>query len=176
MVLCFLFAGFSIISLVNQLFGIFWRAEMPEFPRRTEIGADLNNFRAIETAIDENQRFLFFQNPASRLLSQQSITFLFGGIISMFAGLAIWSLLREKEIKSIKHETANNLLLPDEKEIINALKRSDFESTQAKLAKETGLNKVQIHRAIKRLESKGVLEKHEYGLTNKILLKKEIFE
>jgi len=35
---------------------------------------------------------------------------------------------------------------------------------------------VQVHRAIKRLEAKGVLEKHDYGLTNKIILKKEFVE
>ena len=66
--------------------------------------------------------------------------------------------------------------MPDEKKIIDVLKASSFESTQSKIVRETGLSKVQAHRAIKRLESKGVLEKHDYGLTNKIILKKELFE
>jgi len=56
------------------------------------------------------------------------------------------------------------------------LRSSHYESTQSRLAKETGLGKVQVHRAIKRLEAKGLIEKHDYGLTNKILLKKELFE
>ena len=83
--------------------------------------------------------------------------------------------MSEKEIKAVKQVTTAKLLLPDELAVVDTLKKFDFELTQSKLAKETGLNKVQIHRAIKRLESKGALEKHNYGLTNKIILKKEFF-
>ncbi|MFH1224496.1 MAG: MarR family transcriptional regulator [Candidatus Diapherotrites archaeon] len=114
--------------------------------------------------------------PLALLLSPVSLYWLIGGLVSIFAGFAIWSLIREKEIKQIKLETANNLLLPDERKVIDALKGANYEMTQAKLAKETGLGKVQVHRAVKRLEAKGVLEKHGYGLTNKIILKREVFE
>ncbi len=175
MILCFLFAGFSIISFINHLYGFFWQTSIGEPPRFQDRFGDSNSPRGIETARDANFARISADQMA-RLASPQALEYLLGGIISILAGITIWGLIREKEIKSIKQETANNLLLPDEKAIIDELKRNGFESTQAKLAKETGLNKVQVHRAIKRLESKGVLEKHEYGLTNKIILKKELFE
>ena len=71
---------------------------------------------------------------------------------------------------------ASNLLLPEEKKIIDSLMQNNLEATQAKLAKDTGMSKVQTHRAIKKLEAKGILEKHSFGMTNKILLKKELLE
>jgi uncharacterized membrane protein len=96
--------------------------------------------------------------------------------ISILAGLSIWQITRVRELKKLKQETTDNLLLPDEKTIIHFLKENGFESTQSRLVKETGLSKVQVHRILSRLEAKGVLEKHKYGLTNKIVLKKELFE
>ncbi|MFH1586999.1 MAG: MarR family transcriptional regulator, partial [Candidatus Diapherotrites archaeon] len=66
--------------------------------------------------------------------------------------------------------------LPDEKALIETLKKFNYELTQSQLTKESGLTKVQVHRAVKKLEDKGVLEKHDYGLTNKIILKKELIE
>jgi hypothetical protein len=180
MLICFLFSGFSIISLIMQGYASFWRTEFLGFPleernlrgpgfmtRDTNLPFDFNALgRGIASSPD----------TIAVLLSPTSLYWLAGAIISILAGIAIWSLTREKEIKQIRQETANNLLLPDEKKIIETLKKFDYELTQARLAKETGLGKVQVHRVIKRLEAKGILEKHDYGLTNKIILKKEFFE
>ncbi|MCX6802339.1 MAG: MarR family transcriptional regulator [Candidatus Diapherotrites archaeon] len=182
MVLCFLYGGYSIISFALQSYTLIWRTEIIGFPfeGRFDDGSrkpfDANQLRANDTnessaAIGQQPR-----DPLAGLLSPVSLSWLFGGLISILAGLSIWNLIRKREIKKIKQETANNLLLPDERKVIDALKKSDFEMAQAKLARETGLSKVQVHRAVKRLEAKGVLEKHSYGLTNKIILKKELFD
>ncbi|MFH1256118.1 MAG: hypothetical protein V1494_02390 [Candidatus Diapherotrites archaeon] len=181
MFLCFLYGGFSIITLFLSAYGVIWRTEtggISFFDRRPPdfnsiSGIDANRFSDANAFLRTERLSI---DPFASLLSPSSLLLLVGGLIAISAGIAIWFLIREKEIKKIKQETANNLLLPDEKAVIEALKKSNFESTQAKLAKEAGMNKVQVHRAIKRLEAKGVLEKHGYGLTNKILLKKELFE
>ncbi|OQA30230.1 MAG: hypothetical protein BWY55_00933 [archaeon ADurb.Bin336] len=83
---------------------------------------------------------------------------------------------RKNEIKKIKQETTDYLLLPEEKKVIEILKKNDYSLPQNKITKETGLTKVQVHRVLKRLETKGLIEKYEYGLTNKIVLKKEFFD
>lgn len=185
MILCFLYGGFAILTTLFFVYNsairpeftpeTFFQQRFPErFPDQNVLATDSNFF-----ADDENRYERFFREPPSpiRLVSSPILLiFLTSGVIALIAGITIWSLMREKEIKKIREETANHLLLPDEKAVIDSLKKSDYESTQAKLAKETGLNKVQVHRAVKRLESKGVLEKHNYGLTNKIILKKEFFE
>ncbi len=177
-ILCFLFGGFSLISFILQAYTVFWRIELVGFPLGERISQSLPA-GARDLNIDSNRfdraRFLP-PDPVQALLSPTSLYLIAGAVVAILAGITIWNLIREKEIKAIKQETANNLLLPDEKKVIDTLKKANFESTQSKLVKETGLSKVQVHRTIKRLESKGVLEKHNYGLTNKIILKKEFFE
>lgn len=178
MVLCFLYGGFAILTTLFFVYNIFVRPEfIPENffrervfrgpPEPDIVGGDFNQpVQFVKIAFD----------PIRLVTSPLLVTFLISGIVALGGGIAIWSLAREKEIKSIKQETANHLLLPDEKKVIDCLKNSNFESTQSRLSKETGLNKVQVHRVLKRLESKGILAKHNYGLTNKIILKKEFFE
>lgn len=182
MLLCFVYGGFSLVSFLLQAYTAVWQTDIAGFPfiesriARMERGPD--DFNRVFPS-DANRFAAAMQSrpePLALLLSPVALYWLIGGLVSIFAGFAVWSLIREKEIKQIKLETANNLLLPDERKIIDALKGSNYEMTQAKLAKETGLGKVQVHRTVKRLESKGVLEKHGYGLTNKIILKREVFE
>ncbi|MFH1234488.1 MAG: helix-turn-helix domain-containing protein [Candidatus Diapherotrites archaeon] len=185
MVFCFLYGGYSILSFALQAYTVVWRTELIGFPvegqgfgRRVDDfnrPDDANRMRAQDSNFALATRAAS-QEPLAGILSPIALSWLFGGLLSILAGLSIWNLIRKKEIKKIKQETANNLLLPDEKKVIDALKKSNFEMAQAKLAKETGMSKVQVHRAIKRLEAKGVLEKHSYGLTNKIILKKELFD
>lgn len=182
MILCFLYGGYAIIVFLTDVYAAFWRHEsftaslMPS-------GRDPDISRAFDAnrmrGFDLNRAAIFMRgefNPIRAITSPISLSLLVSGIISIAAGLAIWGLMREKEIKAIKQETADNLLLPDEKKVIGALKRSGFESTQKKLSAESGLSRVQAHRVIKKLEAKGILEKHDYGMTNKIILKKELFE
>jgi hypothetical protein len=196
MLFSFLYGGFSLILFMLVVYSAIWATEIADLPfvggpvgiapepggRIFRISEGLDFNRTMDSNVtftDENAvgRFNHInRNPLAIVLSPAAMFLLIGGLISISAGLTISSLTRQKEIKAIKKEVASNMLLPDEKAIVEVLKNSNFESTQAKLARETGLNKVQVHRAIKRLESKGVLEKHDYGLTNKIILKKEFFE
>lgn len=181
MLLCFLYAGFALLSLSLTLYSTYripFRADRADFnvlkiEKSTPTPRDLNwgRFNHYPQRLKRE-----FSDPIAFLTSPLVIIYSASGFLSLFAGITIWSLIRKKEFKHIKQQTADNLLLPDEKKVINALKQSNFELTQSKLVKVTGMSKVQVHRAVKRLEQKGVLEKHSFGLTNKIILKKEFFE
>jgi len=173
MILCFLYAGFSIIMFFNQAYGFIWRTELNGLPTIEVANLDSNNFRS------QNRDFNVFRTPRDPFMSMTSSTslsLLIGGVISILAGITIFRLTREKEIKQVKYDTTVKLLLPDEKQVIEALKESNNELTQAKITKNTGLTKVQVHRAIKKLEAKGAIEKHDFGLTNKIILKKDFID
>ncbi len=183
MILCFLYAGFAFITISFLFYN---SIVTPNFTPDTFFqkgfkdvnafsGDDFNQNLLGSKKLSKANGFNLF-NPVRFVSSPSLLIFLISGSIALLAGITIWGTVREKEIRSIKRETSNNLLLPDEKALTEALKKSNYELTQAKLVKETGLSKVQVHRAIKRLEAKGVLEKHGYGLTNKIILKREFFE
>jgi len=185
MLLCFLYGGFSLIFFLLQGYSFFWESELGDnnfsFDKVPSGLIDDNSFKEFNAVSDfkngkDVKGFRQPRNPLGLFTSPMTLLSLLGGLISIFAGLTIWSLTREKEIKSIKQQLTDKLLLPDEKKVVDVLKKADYELTQAKLVKETGLSKVQVHRAIKKLELKGALEKHGYGLTNKIILKKEFFE
>lgn len=177
MLFCFLYGGFLLLNFFSQVYSFFWVAEFLGPSNDVNFfdtnNDDLNRHRGVDQFGPQNR---VSKDPIVFFISPTNISNLVGGIISFVAAISIFFLIREKDIKEIKHKAASNLLLPEEKKIIDLLKKLNYESTQSKLVKESGLSKVQVHRVIKKLESKGLLEKHNYGLTNKIILKKEIFE
>lgn len=171
--LCLLYGGFAIFYFLLDLYSIIWRGN-------TFFGGEARGAfdGPIEANRDLNRGFIPPNqfNPLRLISAPGSVMILLSGIIALLAGITIWRITREKEIKKIKQDAADQFLLPDEKLIIDALKKSGYSLTQSKITKDTGLNKVQVHRAIKRLEEKQLIDKHDFGLTNKITLKKEMFE
>ena|SRR3989338_1443411 len=179
MILCFLYGGFLIFLFLFNVYSDYWRFEYRPEPNlfigiRGQDSNQDSNFPPRGILGDRNERL--FSTPLSRATSPVSLFLFLGGLISLLSGLAIWRLTKRKETAKIKEMVTDNLLLPDEKAVIKALKELDFNATQSMLSKKTGLNKVQVHRAIKRLEAKKLVRKHEFGMTNKIILEKEYFE
>lgn len=172
MLLCFAFGGFSLISFVFHASSVFLRPDPSIYQNSIQV-TDIN---AVADFREGNRMDRFQRNPGFFLASPNTLAELVGGVISIAAGITILGLLREKEHKSIKQQAVSSLLLPDEAAVIEVLKESNYESTQSKIVKQTGLGKVQVHRAIKRLETKGIVEKHEFGMTNKVFLKKGIVD
>ena len=174
--ICILYGGFTVILFALDLYTIIWSGgslfQSPVQPREAfhDANISINDFNRLAGA----PRMEF--NPLRIATSPFSITLFLSGIIMLAAGFTIWRITREKEIKKIREEAADQFLLPDEKKVIDTLKRNNYSLTQSQITKETGLNKVQVHRVIKRLETKELINKHAYGLTNKIVLKKELFE
>jgi len=172
MILCFLIGGFSIIMYLIQAYSAVWGPEVlgPVRDFRTD-----NNFNRTLDANRSVERIAV--NPARSiefLASPFSLVLLFSGVASLLGGISIWSLTREKELRSTKEKITSMLLLPEERTIIEELKKSKGNITQSQLVKRTGLSKVKIHRIINRLAAKGIIKKYQYGLTNKIVLEKEI--
>ena len=172
--LALLYGGFAIILFGMDLYSMVWFGSAPFLSEGQRI-SDRN-----ETAPTDSNHMPAFERPQMGFIraisSPSSIMVLASGLISLAAGVTIWRITREKEIKKIRQEAADYLLLPDEKKVIDVLKHGNYALPQNKITKESGLSKVQVHRVLKRLEAKGLIEKHEYGLTNKIILKKELFE
>lgn len=181
MILCFLFGGYSLILYLMQIYSIFWqtetvvgiRREGEIFPTPTFLPElreeNISNRTNISTPPRRN---FIIANPSSLLYSPFSITFLIMGIISLLSGFAIWNLVREKEIKSTKKAMLDVFLLPEEKKVISEIEKYGGSLTQSEIVKSTGFSRVKVHRIIRNLEKKNLIMKHQYGMTNKIVLKK----
>jgi len=65
-------------------------------------------------------------------------------------------------------------LNPSEQKIIEILLKKGGEMMQSQISKIEGMTKLKVHRAIKSLEEKNIVESEHYGKTKKISLTKEI--
>jgi uncharacterized membrane protein len=179
MVLCFLFGGFSLILYLLMMYSVFWQNETILGIRRegdilnVPIFSDqLSNASANMTPPMGPERRFIIANPSSLLFSPFSITFLVMGIVSVIAGISIWNLIREREIKSTKKAMLDVFLLPDEKKVLEEIERYGGSLMQSELVKTTGFSRVKVHRIVRGLENKKLIVKQEYGMTNKIVLRK----
>jgi uncharacterized membrane protein len=180
MILCFLFGGYSLILYLMQIYSIFWQTETvmgirregeifptPVFSRELR-EENISNI----TNVSMPPRSFIIASPSSLLFSPFSITFLIMGIISLLAGFTIWNLVREKEIKTTKKAILDVFLLPEEKKVLSEIEKYGGTLTQSEIVKTTGFSRVKIHRIIKNLEKKNLIMKQQYGMTNKIILKR----
>jgi uncharacterized membrane protein len=169
MVLLFLVGGFSFFLYMFQVYSVFWGTETSASVREMEIQ---NN-----SPLQINRSFLrdgFREplKPESLLTSPFNLILLLAGITSTIGGISVWQLTREKELKSIKENITSLLLTPEEKAIIEELKKANGRLNQNQLVRKTGFSKVKVHRALVRLETRKIIKKYPYGLTNKIVLEK----
>ena len=174
MVLCFLFGGFSLIFCLLQVYSLIWQTDLVPAIREEVGNLSVSNFSREfgEGNISGFNRSLAFMNRLPSLFSPLSLILLFTGIISILAGFSIWNLIREREIKSVKKTLLDIFLLPEEKKVLSDIEKHGGSLTQSEIVKSTGFSRVKVHRIIKNLEKKNLIIKQQYGMTNKIILKK----
>jgi len=178
--ICFLYGGYALLMFAFQIYFPVWRSEAfapywfgHALRDKNAIGGPDSNNAGPQIKLKQNRPF---PSMIAIATSPYSLTLLGGGIVSILAAGTLWNLLRKKEISKVKRDIANHLLLPNEARVVNTLSNNSFELTQSAIAKKTGLTKVQVFRAVKSLEAKGLVSKHPFGLTNKIILSKEFRE
>jgi hypothetical protein len=180
MILCFLFGGFSLILYLLMMYSVFWQNEMilgirseGEIFNVPVFANELRNTSGNFTPPPMNpERRFIISNPSSLIFSPFSLTFLIMGIISIIAGISLWNLIRDREIKFTKKAMMDVFLMPEEKKVLEEIEKYGGSLTQSELVKTTGLSRVKIHRVLRNLENKKIIIKQEYGMTNKIVLKK----
>jgi uncharacterized membrane protein len=97
---------------------------------------------------------------------------LFVGIITYY----ILSVSFLKEKKDIRKNVLDllSILEKDEEEVIRNFIKNNGETNQSLLSKELKLNKVKVSRIISKIEKKGIIKKEKNGMTNKLILRKEL--
>jgi len=99
---------------------------------------------------------------------------LLGGLISIASGVAIRNLTHEKEVKKLKRDLTELYLTDEEKKLLGEIERAGS-ITQKELTDVTGYSRVKVHRILEKLESRRVVKRVPYGLTNKVVLETELF-
>ena len=94
----------------------------------------------------------------------------FGMVISALAGVAIYGQSKVKEKDGAKHSVPTVKLQPDGKKMVKLLQENNGALTQSELVRKSGMDKLRVSRALKRLERLNVVRKHPYGMTNNITL------
>ncbi len=102
------------------------------------------------------------------------------GSLGLFIGALIYALLRPEERKEEKtklREAIKNALLTaskgDERKLMEIILQKES-IKQHELVKLSGMNKVKVHRILKRLEARGIIERERKGKIVVVKLKKEI--
>jgi len=65
-------------------------------------------------------------------------------------------------------------LNPSEQKVLKILLKNDGEMLQSQISKTNNMTKLKVHRAVKSLEQKKIVEAEHYGKTRRIFLTKEI--
>jgi predicted transcriptional regulator len=101
--------------------------------------------------------------------------------LGLFVGLITYYILSVnfiKEKKAIEHNLNKflDILQEEDKKILQEIIRNKGEINQSTLSKKVGLDKVKMSRVISKLEKKKIIRKEKNGMTNKIILDKELIE
>ena len=99
--------------------------------------------------------------------------------LGLFTGLVMYFFLSSKFLKEKTKIEKNfvkifDFLEEDDAKILKKLIEHKGELAQSKLTKLLGLSKVKLSRIISRMEAKGVIRKEKCGMTNKIIINKDL--
>lgn len=165
MVLSFIYSGISLILFIVFLVVVIKGGNVLIFNRF--ITAKYPHIESITTQL------IYLMSWVTMVLSFCS------GIICLLCGIALHNhpkvhIEHKEEKKKESNEVDSDLLMPEEKKIVEILQNNDNSMTQTDLVKESGFTKVKIHRIVKRLEGKKILSKYSYGMTNRIKLERKL--
>lgn len=114
-----------------------------------------------------------------RIQNEVSIAVVLLSLFGMFIGSLTYYFISEKYEKKITKiqkevEITLRFLEGEEKCIINCIINKKGKITQSEIAKNSGLSRVKIFRALKRLEARDIIVKKPNGMTNIIELKEDL--
>ncbi|MFH0737183.1 MAG: winged helix-turn-helix transcriptional regulator [Candidatus Micrarchaeota archaeon] len=103
------------------------------------------------------------------------------GLFGLFSGLLVYSLLNttlERQKKAVKTnmEIIMKFLGTDDREVLRLLIEKEGMTTQSEIARLPGMSRLKAHRAVKKLEARGIIHIERYGKINMVRLVEELRE
>lgn len=125
-----------------------------------------NELSSSELSCSTAQKLLPFVDAVPLIIF---IAFLAGAVVVFF-------LLRPKDEPTAFNKATLKFLEGDEKVIVNRLIEKNGEALQSELTLLEGMTKLKSHRAIRRLQKKGVVDILPKGKTNLVKLNGDLYE
>ena len=91
-------------------------------------------------------------------------------LASGLSGTVLYGKASMKEKAPETHSVETVKVQPDGERLVELLRGSKGTMTQSELVRKSGMDKLRVSRAIKKLERLHVVRKHPYGMTNNITL------
>ena len=101
------------------------------------------------------------------------------GIFGVLSGMLVYNLMSqtiEKQKKAAKtnFEILLKFLAKEDAEVLKLLRQKGGMTTQSEIAKEIGLTRLRAHRAVRRLEDRGIIHVEKHGKVNLLRLMDEL--
>ncbi len=146
-------------------------------PKPTKIGSDEKGRRfKIEWILNEPQLGktytfnIYYELRAQPLMSEKSRIFYIISsliVVSLILLVAIYYFLKKQ-----KEEKVINILIEDEKKVLDAIKELGEGCKQKDVVKYTGFSKAKVSRIVEELKKRNIIEVEKVGKHNKLYLKK----
>ncbi|MCI0504464.1 hypothetical protein L0Y65_07220 [Candidatus Micrarchaeota archaeon] len=101
------------------------------------------------------------------------------GLFGVLSGLIVYSLLNAT-IEKQKHAVRTNMgiimkfLAEEDREVVRLLLEKEGMTTQSEIARLPGMSRLKAHRAVKKLEGRGIVHVEKYGKINMIRVVDEL--
>jgi len=101
------------------------------------------------------------------------------GVFGLFSGFMVYNTMsqtleKQKQIVKTNTDIIMKFLGSDEREIVQLLLSKDGMTTQSEIAKLPGMSRLKAHRAVKKLEHRGIVYVEKYGKINMIRIVDEL--
>lgn len=113
-----------------------------------------------------------FYESSSRNTVSHKLFAAAASILVLLVASSLFFRMYKKSIDVQPLEAVYQVLLRDERKIIDVLVKEGGSTTQRKLSRLTGLSRVKTHRVVYRLAEKNIIAVKPAGRTNRITLKK----
>ena len=155
LLLCIVFSVISAVIFAYQVYAFATKGSAPappnDAPTRPQPPDDL--FRGVSR---DSPVFLFYS--------------FIGIVTSALSAVAIYRSIILKEKDGVKQTVTIVKVQPDGKRLVKLLQDNKGTLTQSELVRKSGMDKLRVSRALRRLEKLNVVRKHPYGMTNNITL------
>lgn len=116
-----------------------------------------------------------------RFKNEVQLSLIFLSLVGMFIGSITYYFISEKYEKRLGklHKDLSStykFLNPEQRAVLKSIVSKEGKTTQSDIVKQTRFSRVKVSRCLNQLQQKDIIKKSQKGMTNEIMLSKDIKE